>query len=237
MSRPTSRCLHRLMSELRSLQTEPSTAFNAAPDPSNILKWCFVFDGTKGTPFEGGRYVGEIHFENDFPMKPPKLLFLTPNGRFKTNQAICLSNTSFHPEKWSPVWTIRTILTALIAFMTVEESGIGSLSDSEARRRQLARESRKFNVKHLAYMYQNALPDVFAADERIVNELRDAKQVSSMNSGSSLAAGDGETGATLDENAAHGSTGDETLQKANRPSPMVMGFVMFFFAALMFFFW
>ena len=37
-------------------------------------------------------------------MKPPNIIFLTPNGRFATNQKICLSISAYHPESWNPAW-------------------------------------------------------------------------------------------------------------------------------------
>ena len=41
---------------------------------------------------------------------------------------ICLSISSHHPEHWQPSWSIRTALTALIAFMPSPGAGaLGSL--------------------------------------------------------------------------------------------------------------
>ena len=55
-------------------------------------------------------------------------MMLTPNGRFETNTKICLSISSYHPEHWQPSWSMRTALTALIAFLPTHGQGaIGSL--------------------------------------------------------------------------------------------------------------
>ena len=41
---------------------------------------------------------------------------------------MCLSISSHHPEHWQPSWSVRTALTALIAFMPTPGNGaIGSL--------------------------------------------------------------------------------------------------------------
>ena len=41
---------------------------------------------------------------------------------------VCLSISSHHPEHWQPSWSVRTALTALIAFMPTPGNGaIGSL--------------------------------------------------------------------------------------------------------------
>lgn len=188
MGKPTARCMKRLMSELKALQEDPPANFSAGPDPKDILKWCFVLDGAPSSPFEGGRYVGQINFDVDFPMKPPTILFLTPNGRFSTGVAICLSNTSFHPEQWSPIWGIRTIITGLIAFMNVEEHGVGALHESEERRRYLAGASAEFNVTHLRHIYRTALPDVFDRDLQMVEEAK-SKPSSGLKAGESTSGG------------------------------------------------
>jgi hypothetical protein len=55
-------------------------------------------------------------------------MMLTPNGRFQTGTKICLSISSHHPEHWQPSWSVRTALTALIAFMPSPGQGaLGSL--------------------------------------------------------------------------------------------------------------
>lgn len=168
MPKPTARCLQRLMAELKTLHEDPPPNFTAAPDPNDILKWCFVFDGAPETPYEGGRYVGQLIFDPDFPMKAPRIIFLTPNGRFSTNTAICLSNTSFHPEQWSPIWSIRTIITGLVAFLNVEEPGLGAIRDSDVHRKQLAAKSKIYNIKHLRHVYHTALPELFEKEENEV---------------------------------------------------------------------
>ena len=41
---------------------------------------------------------------------------------------VCLSISSHHPEHWQPSWSVRTALTALIAFMPTPGNGaIGSI--------------------------------------------------------------------------------------------------------------
>lgn len=68
---------------------------------------------------------------------------LTPTGRFETNTKICLSISSFHPEHWQPSWSVRTALTALIAFFPSDGRGaVGSLDLPAANRRSLAAKSR-----------------------------------------------------------------------------------------------
>jgi hypothetical protein len=81
------------------------------------------------------------------------------SGRFETNTKICLSISSYHPEQWQPSWSMRTALTALIAFFPSPAKGaVGSLEASDAERAQMALESRLV-VSHCTVMFSR--PQMF----------------------------------------------------------------------------
>jgi ubiquitin-conjugating enzyme E2 J2 len=65
----------------------------------------------------GGVYLGKLILPIEYPLKPPSLQMVTPNGRFKTDENICMSFTKYHPESWSPLWNIENMITGLISFM------------------------------------------------------------------------------------------------------------------------
>lgn len=56
-------------------------------------------------------------FPKEYPFKPPRIIMITPNGRFQTNTRLCLSISDFHPDTWNPAWSVSTILTGLLSFM------------------------------------------------------------------------------------------------------------------------
>jgi ubiquitin-conjugating enzyme E2 J2 len=107
----------RLRKEYLALQRKPVENIIAVPQDSNILEWHYVITGTSGSPYEGGYYHGCLKFPPEYPMKPPAVYMTTPNGRFKTNQRLCLSMSDFHPETWNPMWSVSSILTGLYSFM------------------------------------------------------------------------------------------------------------------------
>eukprot|EP00210_Caulerpa_lentillifera_P009426 g8987.t1 len=109
----------------------------------NIFEWHFVVRGPPATEFEGGLYHGRILLPTEYPFKPPSFMLLTKNGRFETNTKICLSISDYHPEHWQPSWSVRTALTALVAFLPSPGKGaIGSQDLSPEIRKQLAAASR-----------------------------------------------------------------------------------------------
>ncbi|EKX39349.1 hypothetical protein GUITHDRAFT_76402, partial [Guillardia theta CCMP2712] len=66
----------------------------------DILDWHFVLLGAPESPFARGLYHGRIQLDRDYPMKPPRVIFLTQSGRFELGTPLCLSITSHHAECW-----------------------------------------------------------------------------------------------------------------------------------------
>ncbi|KAJ8575003.1 hypothetical protein ON010_g4214 [Phytophthora cinnamomi] len=128
----------RLRKEYLAMQRKPVDYIQAVPVESNILEWHYVITGTKGSPYEGGFYHGKLKFPPEYPMKPPSVMMITPNGRFKTNQRLCLSMSDFHPETWNPMWSVSSILTGLYSFMLENQATLGSISTTDAQKRKYA---------------------------------------------------------------------------------------------------
>ncbi|KAI3677355.1 hypothetical protein L1987_86981 [Smallanthus sonchifolius] len=136
------------------MQSNPSHDFTSLPLEfgyvhqirffENIFEWQFAIRGPNDSEFEGGIYHGRIQLPSEYPFKPPSFMLLTPNGRFETQTKICLSISNHHPEHWQPSWSVRTALTALIAFMpTNPNRALGSLDYKKEERRALAVKSRE----------------------------------------------------------------------------------------------
>eukprot|EP00092_Neocalanus_flemingeri_P042000 GFUD01045750.1.p1 GENE.GFUD01045750.1~~GFUD01045750.1.p1 ORF type:complete len:303 (-),score=105.38 GFUD01045750.1:207-1115(-) len=131
----------RLMREAAEMNS-PTSDYFAAPLEDNLFEWHFTVRGPEDTEFQGGVYHGRIIVPAEYPMKPPDIIVLTPNGRFEVGKKICLSISGFHPETWQPSWSIRTALLAIIGFMPTPGQGtIGSLDYTADERRVLARRS------------------------------------------------------------------------------------------------
>ncbi|CAN0384051.1 unnamed protein product [Ascophyllum nodosum] len=154
----------RLRKELMAIKRTPVDNIVAAPLESNILEWHYVITGTKGSPYEGGFYHGKLKFPPEYPMKPPSVMMLTPNGRFACSRRLCLSMSDFHPESWNPMWSVSTILMGLYSFMLDTTATLGSVTSTTAQKKKFAAESLEFNCKNSAF--RKLFPDLVELNER-----------------------------------------------------------------------
>lgn len=142
----------RLKQDFLRLTKDPVPYVTAAPMPSNILEWHYVVTGPEKTPYEGGLYHGKLVFPREFPFKPPSIYMITPSGRFKVNTRLCLSISDFHPDTWNPAWSVSSILTGLVSFMTEKTPTLGSLETSDYTKRQLALQSLECNLQNKVFV-------------------------------------------------------------------------------------
>eukprot|EP01024_Parvocaulis_polyphysoides_P054171 TRINITY_DN545_c0_g2_i1.p1 TRINITY_DN545_c0_g2~~TRINITY_DN545_c0_g2_i1.p1 ORF type:complete len:310 (-),score=43.93 TRINITY_DN545_c0_g2_i1:236-1078(-) len=146
---PRSPAVKRILQEMKELKNDTSQEYVAEALEDNIFEWYFVIRGPVDTEFEGGFYHGRIILPAEYPFKPPSFIMLSPNGRFEVGRKICLSISERHPEEWQPSWSLRTALTALIAFLPTPGKGaLGSLDFPKEDRKILAAKSRMGPPSH-----------------------------------------------------------------------------------------
>lgn len=153
--------VRRIMAEVKEFSTlnnSPSSFFHAQPLESDLFEWHFTVRGPPDTAFAHGVYHGRILLPAEYPLKPPEIILLTPNGRFEVGKRICLSVTAHHQETWQPSWGIRTILTALVGFMPSKAEGVGALDYPDEDRRGLARKSHGFRCERCGALPVEQLP-------------------------------------------------------------------------------
>ncbi|CAI2378730.1 unnamed protein product [Moneuplotes crassus] len=141
--------IRRIQKEYKLLQDDPDLLPNAivVPDPNNLYEWNFAIYGLE-KPYTGV-YHGAVTLPQNYPRSPPEIRMYTPNGRFLTNEALCLSISSYHPESWNPGWRFYQAIIGLVSVMTEDvEHGIGMIVESESERLKRARESIEFNLKN-----------------------------------------------------------------------------------------
>ena len=75
----------RLHKEFQRIQKEANENYRVAHDPENIFEWHYLVFNLKNCPFQGGYYHGKIIFPKEYPLRPPSISMVTPNGRFEAN--------------------------------------------------------------------------------------------------------------------------------------------------------
>ncbi|CAH8582016.1 unnamed protein product [Heterobilharzia americana] len=169
----------RLMKEAQEL-AEPTELYFAQPLEDNLFEWHFTIRGPEDSEFQGGIYHGRILLPSEYPMKPPNIVILTPNGRFETHRKICLSISGYHPESWRPSWSIRTALLAIIGFMPTHGVGaIGSLNQPKEERQMLAQVSQSY-VCSICGSIKNLLLPLTTASSSMNKEASEAAAQISM---------------------------------------------------------
>lgn len=149
MTSISSTCHKKLKGDMKMLKTKPLPDLDAIYDESNILVWYFLLKGPKNTVYDGGYYLGRITYHENHPFHPPGVIMLTPSGRFLINEKLCLTNTDYHPEEWTPTWNIQSFLSGFMSiFMDSTEHGVGHIFREDPERIQLAKESVSYNKKH-----------------------------------------------------------------------------------------
>jgi len=114
------------------------------PYGKNLLRWHFSVLGPANSSYENGVYHGRVLLPKDYPGSPPRVQMLTPSGRFVCGADICLSASNYHPETWSPRWTVISLVNALRLHMLTTANEIGGVNASEERRREYAQASRSW---------------------------------------------------------------------------------------------
>ena len=141
----------RLINEMKVLNAEREAYYQVVQDPDNEFKFYFMLRGDTdlNSDYYGGRYIGRIEVPHNYPNEPGNFFMLTPSGRFDIGKKICLTNSSYHKETWSPVWTLKNMVIAFSSiFFDDNTHGISHIKDSKENRRRMAENSIDYNRKN-----------------------------------------------------------------------------------------
>lgn len=120
----------RLIIGTQRMQTDPPAGVSASPIADNVMTWYVslmrraglgllkrrfrnaVIIGPADTPFEDGTFRLVMHFEEQYPNKPPGVKFISqmfhPNV-YGTGE-LCLDILQ---NRWSPTYDVAAILTSI----------------------------------------------------------------------------------------------------------------------------
>ncbi|KAK3249197.1 hypothetical protein CYMTET_41365 [Cymbomonas tetramitiformis] len=98
----------RVMQQFSDLMRSPLPSWQLFVTADNFSSWKLVLSDLPAS-YAGGTWLLTLDFENDYPIKPPKLRFVTPIYHCNITQdgRVCLPILS---ESWSPAMNIREVL-------------------------------------------------------------------------------------------------------------------------------
>jgi ubiquitin-conjugating enzyme E2 Z len=138
-------------------------------DETNFLNGYAMIFGPEKTPYENGIYFFSFKFPYDYPFSPPKLTYLTNDGKTRFNPnlyrngKVCLSilNT-WKGEQWTSCQTIRSILLTLVTVLNenplINEPGINMKNPQVNVYNKILR-YKNFSVAINSVLEQKVLPD------------------------------------------------------------------------------
>ncbi|CAF0877335.1 unnamed protein product [Rotaria sp. Silwood1] len=120
-----------LLKQLRELNRHPVEGISAGLiDESNPYAWNVILVGPSDTFYEGGFFKARLDFPKEYPIKPPKMKFISEiwHPNIEKNGDVCISilhepgvdqfgyeNPS---ERWSPVQSVETILLSVLSMLS-----------------------------------------------------------------------------------------------------------------------
>lgn len=107
----------RINKEMAIIAKNPIDGITIEPIQGNLRYFNMTIVGCAGSPYEGGKYKLEMYLEQDYPMSPPKVRFLTkiyhPNIDFIGR--ICLDILK---DMWSPAMQLQKVALSIQALMS-----------------------------------------------------------------------------------------------------------------------
>ncbi|KAI8442294.1 hypothetical protein MSG28_005846, partial [Choristoneura fumiferana] len=124
---------NKLKSTLKSdteLNKNPVEGFSAGLiDDNDIYRWEVLIIGPPDTLYEGGFFKAHLHFPKEYPLRPPRMKFVTEiwHPNIEKNGDVCISilhepgddkwGYEKASERWLPVHTVETILISVISML------------------------------------------------------------------------------------------------------------------------
>uniref|UniRef100_A0A670Y7C5 Ubiquitin-conjugating enzyme E2 G1 n=1 Tax=Pseudonaja textilis TaxID=8673 RepID=A0A670Y7C5_PSETE len=117
--------------EIKSeLNKNPVEGFSAGLiDDNDLYRWEVLIIGPPDTLYEGGVFKAHLTFPKDYPLRPPKMKFITEiwHPNVDKNGDVCISilhepgedkyGYEKPEERWLPIHTVETIMISVISML------------------------------------------------------------------------------------------------------------------------
>eukprot|EP00063_Salmo_salar_P017260 XP_013992095.1 PREDICTED: ubiquitin-conjugating enzyme E2 G1 isoform X1 [Salmo salar] len=114
----------------RELNKNPVEGFSAGLiDDNDLYRWEVLIIGPPDTCYEGGVFKAHLTFPKDYPLRPPKMKFITDiwHPNVDKNGDVCISilhepgedkyGYEKPEERWLPIHTVETIMISVISML------------------------------------------------------------------------------------------------------------------------
>lgn len=151
----------RLINEQARLQKSKLGFAQIYPNENNPMEFHFVLKGHDDSEYKGGYYIGKIKIDKDYPAKAGDFMMLTPSGRFDINKNICLSNSAYHQDEHTPLWSIENMVVGMASIFHEEDHdkngkpkhSISHRYDSKEQRMIYASQSLSYNMTNYGSLF------------------------------------------------------------------------------------
>jgi ubiquitin-conjugating enzyme E2 D/E len=102
---------------ITDLEKNPIEGCSAGPTLDNITLWDITLFGPEGTPYTGGLFKIKMIFTNEYPFKPPKIIFETKILHCNINEKgeICID--LLKESNWNPTKKISEVLGSIVILL------------------------------------------------------------------------------------------------------------------------
>lgn len=151
----------RLINEQSRLQKSKLGFAQIYPNENNPMEFHFLLKGHDDSEYKGGYYIGKIKIDKEYPAKAGDFMMLTPSGRFDINKNICLSNSAYHQDEHTPLWSIENMVVGMASIFHEEDHdkngkpkhSISHRYDSKEQRMIYASQSLSYNMSNYGSIF------------------------------------------------------------------------------------
>ncbi|XP_011802893.1 PREDICTED: ubiquitin-conjugating enzyme E2 G1 [Colobus angolensis palliatus] len=129
------------------LNKNPVEGFSAGLiDDNDLYRWEVLIIGPPDTLYEGGVFKAHLTFPKDYPLRPPKMKFITEiwHPNVDKNGDVCISilhepgedkyGYEKPEERWLPIHTVETIMISVISMLADPNGDSPANVDAAVRR-------------------------------------------------------------------------------------------------------
>ena len=106
----------RLVKELVEITIEHLPEISVGLKGDNLHEWEAIIQGPHDTPYEGGKFILNMIFPENYPMKPPVVTFQTQIYHCNVNSDGKLS-LNILGNNWSPALTPEKLLLSIVSLL------------------------------------------------------------------------------------------------------------------------